>query len=318
MNKLFNVQLVLLVVLMLASSCARQKPSEGDSAEGTSGKSKVYKGNLNIAVDESLQVVMQPQAEVFQFLYDSINLNTVYTPQADLLDDFRKGEASVLVMARELTPNEKNALKQQDTIYTLEMRVAYDAIALVANTSFDDSRLDLAYLQGLFALKGNSQTKLVFENSQSSCVEYVLNTLGYKEKVSPNVYALKSSDEVINYVEQNKDVIGFVPYSFLSDTDDERVQKILKRIKILSLRILNEGKEERVSANQSDIASGTYPLIRTVNTVTRYTHSDNLERLFVNFLYKEKGARVFLKAGLIPVKMPEREINVNTEGIRSE
>ena len=199
---------------MLPSSCARNKPN--DNTSSPSGKSKVYKGNLNVAVDESLRVVMQQQTEVFQFLYDSVNLNAVYKPQADLLDNFRNGEASVLVMARELTTNEKNALKQQDTIYTLEMRVAYDAIALVANTSFDDSGLNLAYLQSLFSSKGSSQTKLVFENSQSSCVEHVLNTLGYKEKVSPNVYALKSADEVINYVEQNKGVIGFVPYSFLS------------------------------------------------------------------------------------------------------
>jgi hypothetical protein len=29
-------------------------------------------------------------------------------------------------------------------------------------------------------------------------------------------------------------------------------------------------------------------------------------------LTKEKGAKIFLKAGLIPAKMPEREINVNS------
>jgi phosphate transport system substrate-binding protein len=316
MSKLFNAQFVLLVLLLLASSCARQKPN--DNTESTTGKGKVYKGNLNISVDESLQTIMQQQAEVFQFLYDSVHLNVTYAPQPELLQRFRNEEASVLIMARELTDLEKNALKRQDTIYTLEMRVAYDAIAMVAHPSFDHSQLDLAYLQSLFASKQNSQTKLVFEGSKSSSVEHVLNTLGYKETVSPNIYALKSADEVVSYVEQNKDVIGFIPYSFLSDTDDKRVQQILKRIKILSLRTLNEGKEVRVSANQSDIANGTYPLIRTVNTVTRYTHSDNLERLFVNFLYKEKGARIFLKAGLIPVKMPEREINVNTEGIKSE
>jgi phosphate transport system substrate-binding protein len=284
-----------------------------------SGKNKIYKGELTVSVDETLQTVLKQEAEVFQFLYDSIQLNTTYGNESELLSRFRNGKADVLVLARELKESEKQALKEQDTIYTLEMRVAYDAVALIGNAGFNDNDLDIAFLKSLFDVKNKNGYKLVFESNHSSCVDYVLNTLGYKEKVSGNVYGLKSPDEVIAYVEQNKDAIGFIPYSFLSDTDDERVKGILKRIKILSLRVQNsKGEVEKVSANQSDIASGTYPLIRTVNTITRFTHSDNLERLFVNFLYKEKGARIFLKAGLIPANMPEREINVNTEGVKWE
>ena len=48
-----------------------------------------------------------------------------------------------------------------------------------------------------------------------------------------------------------------------------------------------------------------------MNAVTRYTYEDNLELLLVGFLSREKGAKIFLKAGLIPVKMPERTIVVN-------
>jgi phosphate transport system substrate-binding protein len=140
----------------------------------------------------------------------------------------------------------------------------------------------------------------------------VLNKLGYQEKVSPNVYALQSVNEVIDYVSQNKNVIGFIPFNTISDSDDMRVKETLKRIKILSLRAKNkEGDIVRVSANQSDIAEGDYPLIRTLNTVTRSTSDDNLELLLVTFLSKAKGAKIFLKAGLIPVTIPEREVIVN-------
>jgi phosphate transport system substrate-binding protein len=159
--------------------------------------------------------------------------------------------------------------------------------------------------------------RMVFDGQNSSTVAYVLSTLGYKDKVSPNVYAMHSVDEVIDYIEKNDMAIGFVPFSFVSDTDDDRVKKALKRIKILSLRTIDkEGEEIEVSANQSDIALGAYPLIRQINVVSRFSYSDNLQWLFMNFLYKERGARIFLKDGLIPARMPPREINVNMDGYK--
>lgn len=121
-----------------------------------------------------------------------------------------------------------------------------------------------------------------------------MNTLGYKEKISPNVFAVQSVSEVIEYVSQNKNAIGFIPFNAVSDTDDGRVKKILENVKILSLRAKSkDGETLRVSANQSDIAAGDYPLIRTVNAVTRYTYEDNLELLLVGFLSREKGAKIF-------------------------
>jgi len=36
---------------------------------------------------------------------------------------------------------------------------------------------------------------------------------------------------------------------------------------------------------------------------------------FVNYLIRNRSAKVFLKAGLIPKVMPERDFIVNTSGI---
>lgn len=296
-------------------SCKGNRQADDNSAEPLLGKYKVYKGELRVAVDQSLEPIMTQETEVFQYYYDSVNLKVDYNNESEMLKSFRNRKTDVLVMARELTPTERESLKEQDTIYAREMKIAYDAVALVGNSAFDDTDLNVALLKDYFnpAAKITNRPKMIFDNQHSSCVNYILQLLGYKEKVSSNVYALKSVEEVIDYVEHSPNAIGFIPYSYLSDLDEERVQTIRKRIKILSLRVQNsEGKEERVNANQSDIASGAYPLIRTVSTVTHFTYTDNIEWMFVNFLYREKGARIFLKAGLIPAKMPEREINVNT------
>ncbi len=278
------------------------------------GKDKIYKGELLVLCDGGLEPILKQQVDVFEFVYDSVNVDIAYRTEGDVLQEFRKRKSGVAVLSRAMDKAEKDDFIKRDTLHIREMPVAYDAVAMIGNVKFDDSKLTLDGLKGLFDPRNiDSKTRMVFEDKNSSTVNYVLGKLGYTNKVSSNVNALNSVDEVIAYVEKNTEAIGFIPYSFISDADDEKVQAVLKRIKILSLHTVNkEGEKVRVSANQSDIADGSYPLIRTINVMSRFTYSDDLEWLFMNFLYKEKGARIFLKAGLIPIRAPEREINVNT------
>jgi len=283
------------------------------------GRNKIYDGKLRILTDEGLKPIISQQIEVFEFIHDSVQVQSQYMPDKDMVAEFAKDKQAMMVLARPLTENEKDILKQNDTIYTRQIQVAYDAVAIIGSTNFKGSKLDMAKLKSYFnpTTDTTNGIKMVFDGQNSSTVAYVLNMLGYKDKVSANVYAMHSVDEVIDYVGKNEMAIGFVPFSFVSDTDDDRVKKALKRIKILSLRSVNQkGEEVEVSANQSDIAEGTYPLIRQINVVSRFSYTDNLQWLFMNFLYKERGARIFLKDGLIPARMPPREINVNMDGYK--
>lgn len=305
------IYLTLFLLFLLGSSCSQRKSSEEAKQES---RFKIYKGQLNVDVDAGLEPIIKEQKEVFDYFYDNVQSHFFYKNEKEMLEDFKSKKATVLLLSRELEKSEANDLRNLDTIYIRQLPVAYDAVALIADKSFDDTNLDMEVLKKYFEPKNvsSSNPKLIFENQNASSVRFILNKLGYKESVSPNVFAAQSAYDVIDYVSKNKNAIGFIPYNMVSDTDDDRVKGILERIKILSLRAKNEaGQVVRVSANQSDIAEGIYPLIRTVNTVTRNTSDDNLELLLVSFLSKEKGAKIFLKAGLMPVKMPEREINVN-------
>jgi len=313
MNKRTNQYIVFVIFfsLFLFFSC-KQKTTEKEPKQQT--RYDTYSGELNVAADAGLESILNQEEEIFDYMYDSVQTNFSYKNEKEMFEDFKSKKATVLLLSRELEKSEINDLKNLDTIYIRQQALAYDAVALIGSKDFDDENLDMEVLKKYFDPKSSSTAtpRLVFENQQSSSVRFVLDKLGYKEKVSSNVYALQSAEEVLNYVAANKNVIGFIPFNRVSDTDDVRVKKILENVKILSLRAKSaDGKLIRVSANQSDIAAGDYPLIRTVNAVTRYTYEDNLELLLVGFLSREKGAKIFLKAGLIPVKMPERTIVVN-------
>lgn len=315
MNKVGPVYVYLFFVILF-SSCQQKKTKSAELKTIT--RYDTYSGVLNVTCDSGLESIIKQHEEVFEYLYDSVQLNLTYQTEKEMFVDFRSKKSTVMLLARPLTEAEISAFKNSDTIYIKQLPVANDAVALIGSKDFEDKDMDVELLKKYFNPKNSSQSPpLVFGDQNSSVVRFVLDYLGYKEKVSANVFALKTNEEVIDYVSKNSNVIGFIPFNLVSDADDERVKKLLERIKILSLRAkTKEGGTIRVSANQSDIITGDYPLIRKLTVVTRYGQGDNLESLFISFLNREKGAKIFLKAGLIPAKMPERDIIVNESEVR--
>lgn len=311
---------IALFIAFALSGCKQDNANNDKQLKHARSKEKVYKGELTLLCDVGLEPIIKQQVEVFEYLYDSVKINTRYVSEEEALSQFTKQKKGVVILSREVEKAERESFKKKDTLHLREMPVAYDAVALIGNNAYNDNALTIDELKSYFDPNSKRKNKrMVFDNQNSSTVNYIVGKLGYKDKVSGNVFALKTVEEVIAYVEQNTEAIGFIPYSFISDTDDDKVKTTLKRIKILSLQTLNtKGVKVAVSANQSDISDGSYPLIRKLNVISKFTYADDLEWLFMNFLYKEKGAKIFLKAGLIPVRTPEREITVNTGEMKTE
>ena len=205
------------VFLMLFGSCAQKH----NPVNTNIGAEKVYSGELIMDVDPGLEPVMKHQQDVFEYQHDSVKLNIQYKNEAEMLADFRSKKATVLIMARALDSLEKVSLIKQDTIYVREIKIAYDAVALIGNKAFNDKNLSLETLKKYFdpANTATGVPQMVFEDQHSSMVKFVLSKLGYKEKVSSHVYALKSTEEVIDYVEKNNNAIGFIPFNFLSNVE---------------------------------------------------------------------------------------------------
>ncbi len=306
------------IVSLLAFSSCNHHPSAPEQA---AGRFKVYKGVLNVYADAGFEPVMKQEKEVFEFHYDSVTANVAYLDEPSVINAYRKTRNGVMILGRELDSVEIVSLEKTDTLFVRQLDVAYDAVALIGNKSFDDSQLDTAVLKKYFDPNNPAKDAptLVFDKQSSGTVKFMLKRLGLGANISSNLFAVATPDDVISYVEQNKHAIGFIPFNYMSDTDNEKVKSIHDRIKVLSLRAKTQkGEAVRVSANQSDIAEGIYPFIRPITAITHYGFDDDLEWLFVYFMHRDKGSKVFLKHGLIPAKRTEREINVNTDGLKAK
>lgn len=308
---------VVVCFIIFLSSCQHGQP---DQEKQNKSRFKTYKGTVNVYADASFETIMKLEQEVFEFHYDSVKANIQYLDEAAVIEAYRKNRNGVMVLGRELDSAETAALQKADTLYIRQLDVAYDAVALIGNQDFDDNNLDSLTIRRYFDPNNQSANtpKMVFDKQSSGIVKFMLKKLGLGNRVSVNLFAVSTPDEVITYVEQNKNAIGFIPFNYLSDTDNEKVKSINERIKILSLRAkTGDGQPVRVSANQSDIAEGIYPFIRPVTAITHYGFDDDLEWLFVYFMQRGKGDKVFLKHGLIPAKRSERQIIVNTDGLKA-
>jgi phosphate transport system substrate-binding protein len=290
--KKINLIFVILVTLFLA--CKK----EGDFIEETvtTGKTKVY-------VDETLLPIVEEQVMVFESTYKYAKIDLVEKPESELINLFLKQEAKIIILPRELTFDEKSNLEKRNFIGKTTP-VAIDAIALIINSS---ESLEKITSQEIFdILKGKKTTKqLVFDNANSSTLNYLKKLAGVKNIKNSSVTALKNNNEVITFVSENKNCIGFVGVNWiLNPTID--MESILTNVKVLAV---GNSIDKAVKPSQSNISSNKYPFVRKLYLLN-FQGKAGLGMGFASFFAGDVGQRIILKSGLVPYSVPTREIKI--------
>jgi phosphate transport system substrate-binding protein len=128
------------------------------------------------------------------------------------------------------------------------------------------------------------------------------------DKLSSNVYAQNTNEEVMKYVKNNSNALGVIGVSWISDEADEATQEFSKDIAIVEI-----GRDNDVyfyKPNMGYIAIHKYPLRRLMQTTLR-EGGPGLGRGFVNFMTSEIGQKIILKSGLVPATVLTRVVEVH-------
>jgi phosphate transport system substrate-binding protein len=125
------------------------------------------------------------------------------------------------------------------------------------------------------------------------------------------VRAVKNSTEVLNYVANNADAIGFVGISWIGNPEDSAQVNRLKKVKIAYLQCMVCDSMPFVKASQQGIQTKRYPLVRGLYYILKENYS-GLGSGFAEFLNYERGQLVFRRAYLGPIMDFEiRQVNIN-------
>ncbi|MDV6169152.1 substrate-binding domain-containing protein [Flavobacterium sp. DG1-102-2] len=306
----YTYRLFVLLVVFTAGvfSCKGDKaPGEGVNADiPTAGKTTLY-------ADNTVQPIIEDVLAVFHSVYTRADVTQVNLNETELVNAMIKDSARVVVMSRLLTDEEESNFRRRK-ITPVVTQFATDAIAFITNKSAKDSVVNLDEI--VKVIKGGTSDKiqkLIFDNPNSSSVQYLLKYAGVAKLPSGNIYSLKSNEEVIRYVHKNPGSVGVVGVNWLTQRP-ESLAKIVSDITVLGVDNvkIDKGAKKYYKPFQSNIATNSYPLTRKLY-VLNYSGREGLGTGFATYIGAFEGQRIILKSGLLPVEIPTREIEVRSD-----
>ena len=292
----------LILVFFVFSSLVMCKQDNEERSE------TILEGKTSILVDETLLPIVEEQVAVFESDYKA-DITLIPRSEAEAVQAFLRDSSKIIILARDLTPAELQAFEKRKIIPE-RASFATDAIALLSNKKNTDTLINIADI--ISFMQGRTSTRfkgLVFDNPNSSTVRFIKALAGVNDIPATGVYSFKTNEEVIEFVAENEGMIGVVGLNWIYEPSAD-VEKALASINVLSVKGNNEA--QYYFPSQENLAAGVYPLARDLFIVNAQGYS-GLGMGFGSFIAGDRGQRIILKAGLLPKRLPGRNINIRTK-----
>jgi phosphate transport system substrate-binding protein len=275
----------------------------------TNNNETILKGSTSILVDETLLPIIEDQVEVFESLYAGSKIKVIAKSEAETVLALAKDTSKIAILSRKLNPEEEKVFESKK-ITPRTTVFAIDAIAFISNKRNKDTLVALQDVVDFMKGKSNSNIKgLVFDNPNSSTVRYMNKLSGLKEMPSKGIFSFKTNEEVIQFVSENDGMIGIVGVNWLMQPS-LKMQPIVDKVNLISVKGI--GKTAYFAPTQNNLAEGKYPLARDLYIVNCQGYS-GLGMGFASFIAGDIGQRIILKSGLLPIKIPGRNIKTRKQ-----
>lgn len=306
-------RIVAIAILCLITTTGIIIGCKNETNSNSAPEETMTAGAITIQVDNTIQPIVEDVLAVFGSVYGKAHITQVNRNESDIVNALLRDSASVVVLTRELTKGEEahfiaNGITPKTTQF------ATDALALITSKKSTDTIVNLGEVYKVLQGKTSTTVKqLVFDNAGSSTVQYLMQRAGVKQLPISGVYSLKSTEEVIKFVHDNTGSIGVVGVNWLVQPPQE-LGNYVENIKVLGVDNVkfDKGAKHYYKPSQSNIATGSYPLTRKLY-VLNYQGKNGLGTGFANYISAPEGQRIILKSGLLPDKIPTREIEVRSE-----
>jgi phosphate transport system substrate-binding protein len=304
------------ICILTLLSCNQNQSGEPDDTP-TSGK-------INITVDETFRPIIDTEISAFENTYKYAKINVSYKSEGNAFQDLVDDSARIIIVTRELNSGEKKHF-EDIKLYPRVTKIAFDAVAFVINKSNPDSQFtdeqvkkiitgEIGTWKQLNPKSPNSPIQIVFDNNNSGTLRFLKEYGG--KNISRNSSASTSSEAVIEYVSKNRNALGVLGVTWVSDRRDSTLMSFNNKVTVteISPPDSSEGRGEYYKPYQAYIAVKYYPLWRTVYIISREARA-GLGTGFASFVASDKGQRIILKSGLVPASQPVRLVELRNNNI---
>lgn len=291
---------ILLLFIVLAS--CQNKDKKGTEVSRTAG-------DATFLVDESFGNILDDQIEVFKADYPDARIKVITGNENKILPTFLNDSIRVIVMSRVLSPEEEKTYSRRSIpVYT--SRFAIDGIALITSNGNSDSTITVAEVIAILKGTSTSGKSLVFDNAYSSTLRYFKELAKINTLPEKGVYTLNNNNDVIEYVEQNKNYIGVVGVNWLLQNTVDR-GAYTQQVKMMGVKSLpgKKGDNAFYKPTQDNLISGIYPFLRNIYIING-EGKNGLGTGFATWLLSQRGQLIVLKSGLGPHKLTSRDFNL--------
>lgn len=283
-------------------------------------KDSITSGSLILGSDLSYTILADAETFAYTHLNPYAKIETRYSPESELFQLLLNDSIQSAITSRPLNDEELKYFKSKQRLPQSTL-IARDGVALIVNPEVNDTIITLNQLRSICLGKATrweelyngarkGEIRVVLENFNGCNARTLLEKFSL-EKLPPTFYALESSNEVFEYVNENPEALGVVSLSWLSDEEDSVCARY--RSMIRTMGIIDSSNVDRPGLArrpfQAYVFDQTYPLTRDVYYI-RAGMSGSLGTGFGNHLIGEKGQLIIHKLGMVAAKTPNRTIRI--------
>ena len=284
------------LVLLLLVSCGTN-PKKANSY--------LHEDDVKFAADVSFLPILQELSQLYGLRKPESVMLPLYCSEDSAIRLLLADSVRMAISTRPLNDNEK-AIVEQHNLPLLQSKIAYDAFALIVNKENPDTVTNVNELRKIVQGKitrweqlemgsKKGELSLVFDASGSSTVRYMKDILNNGKDLKGNIYAQGSNLKVIKTIKDNPNAIGVVSTDWLRVHQGDTTT--LQNFYGLDVRVMLVGKVGKAKADwqrpyQYYIATGEYPLVRSVWEITTDPRTRSTMRSFYFFLKENDGQRV--------------------------
>ena len=310
MKKIFFISVTLLLAVLLVA-CGKQKSTET--------KNTMRSGYIKIAVDQTVQNVIQQQIDVFEGLYP-VDIEPIYTTEQEAVELLKNDSVRLAVTARKFTEAEVSYFNSK-TFQPEAVRIAIDGVAVITNPANRDSVIsardmkriltgEVTQWNQIFPGSRLGKIQVVFDNTNSSIVRYANDSICRDIPLSKELNALELNEEVVKHVAKVPSAMGLIGVNHISDENDSTVIEFTKKIRVMRVSYEDAANTENsVQPYQYYLYNGQYPFRREIFILLNDPRGE-LPKGFSRFISSDQGQRIIKRTGLLPSTMPIQTVKI--------
>jgi phosphate transport system substrate-binding protein len=269
---------------------------------------------LLLAADPYLPLLQQ-EVEQYVSLYPQVEIEVRGASTRGAIVALLNDSVYTVVIDRQFNEEEKQ-VAQQASLRLVESKIAEDGIAVVVHKQNLIPNITTESIRRIVTKTATEWTQIA-ESRWSGSIDFVLTgrNSGMYELLQKKIFAgsktlepntvLNSQREVIQYVSAHQYSVGFVAASLLTDQPAN-----VKMLPILTKS--PEGEEREYLPGQQEIHESLYPFhysLYLYNTEAKAAVGVGFSALVLSNI----GQKIFQRAGLVPVTIPYRTIQLHAE-----